>query len=640
MCAIFLSNNSFAQTRTSLLNSIQLDAGFQQNITLDGALNTFDYLNLQSDHHAVLLNQPIIVSGRLQVISGNIIMNNSGLTIQFDKAALKKRVPVIPTNPIKNNSANDSLNVILNQSVPNLPNKSYTIEEIKGNINKKLIELDTLQSFNKNITLPKLEIPSISAKDSIYGTLRFDTINYRVPNIQLENSVNKTIEDNQTIKLKRIKDFSLGLSSLNISELIGKGISYQGGSINLSLSKDASIRLSTGMTNRLPSLNELLRNPSALTGISSNNNLINSFSNSAQLTNSILINRDIINLTSSNYFGGIEYKKNLGDGFVLSINHYYIQSSKNNEIDLGSSNLTSVDLFKTHKSFSFGIEIANSQHNVEINKPLAKNDSSTINLTPIALAPAFKAELTGKVSNRVSINMHYRNLTNSFYSPIARVNNNLIDNLQLGVIYQSGILKSETFIANSKLRIANDIIPSKSIGENINVKLGNFWRINANVNYSLFQDSSKRANTFNGLIQIVSKSKKNKLRNSILGMSYFDYQQLLISDTLVNNLVRGFLSTTLPINQKLTSQISADYARFGEQTLISCKATLQMPIKKSNLNFGLNYLRFGSAYWCNLMGGLTLDSESPIKLSVSIERTIYSNTKYLFNGQLQLNYAF
>jgi hypothetical protein len=549
--------------------------------------------------------------------------------------SVKNISSAIPTNTTDSIQSSLIIDTALNLSNSVLPKVGDLIVTDKG------IGLD---SFNLNPNLNK--DLSVTPDSTSYNGVPLD--------LYLNNPLDSLQVDSLSIPQKAIKvkdrssffskvnSFNFGLGSLSISDLTVSGLSYNGIHMNYQLGNRLTFTPTLGISNRLPSLDQLIRQPYLLSNYSGGAlGLFNSGQNNL-VANSLLINQDIMNLTTSNVFGAFELEKKLDDGLALKLSTFV---SKTLRSDFGReyvSNVTSVKFSKAVKDYDISIELANSTYKRDVvNLSDSLLGSIATSNVPVSLALSVSARVN--LTKNVKFISSFRNLSNSFYSPLLLFNNNLINRFSAGLQFSlfDRKISSSTNIFTGMLRTNKTIVPNRGLSQDIIVRIREGFNIQVNYSFSTLGDSLFQGNNYNlqGSISYTPKTnKKHHINASILK---YDFSQLEVSDSLFNNFTS--LSTEYICDQREKGSIlfSSELARISSNLFSNSRILKTTVLNDFKLISGISYIQSVSNYWINIVGGLSYLMPSKLcSVSLISEKSVVSNQRSLFSGSINFKANF
>jgi hypothetical protein len=623
---------------------VELNAGLEQTILPNQSLGIYDYQNLTVSSPLGVFGQNLRVTGRVSIINGVFISQASGISFSYEKPDLKKvknKVSVKNINTAIPKTITDSIHstlkidTALKVSKPVLPKVGDIIS-----IDKSI----GLDSFNLN---PKLNKNLLPKPDSI-------SLNEVPLDLSLINPLDSLNVDSLSIPQKAIKvkdrsnffskvnSFNFGLSSLSISDLTVSGLSYNGIHLNYQLGNRLTFTPTLGISNRLPSLDQLIRQPFLLSNYSGGAlGIFNSGKNNL-VTNSLLINQDIMNLTTSNVFGAFELEKKLDEGLALKLTTFFSKTLRSDFDREYVSNVTSVKFSKSVKDYDFSIELANSTYkrNV-INVSDSLVGAIAPSNVPVSLALSVSARVN--ITRNLKFISSYRNLSNSFYSPLLLFNNNLINRFSSGLQFSlfDRKISSSTNIFTGMLRTNKAIVPNRGVSQDVIVRIREGFDIQMNYSFSALGDSLFQGKNYNlqGTISYTPRTNKNHhLNASILK---YDFSQLEVSDSLFNNFTSLCTEYIYDQREKGSILFSSELARISNNLFSNSRILKTTVLNDVKIISGVSYIQSVSNYWLNIVGGLSYLMPSKLySVNLLAEKSVVSNQRSLFSGSINFKLNF
>ncbi len=658
--------------------SLQLNAGIQQIITPNNTMNSYNFQSLQYKAAVNTSVAPLVVTGRLNVVNGVLMTQNSGFGIQVDKSkldayknkltklkSLEDSLPSLNTDSIGNNLKDSVENAVVgeaNQITDSLKRNTLdSLNTLKSDLpdtsfNKPNLDL---KGINPNIAIgdisdtlsgikpPKIALPDTSISktklDSLdKGRLQTFAVDKVKGNVERPASVNPKFSKISNFILK-VKDFSIGLSTLSVSDLICNATPYQGMRVEYSVSEKTTVAPVIGVTNKFPSLSQLIQKPQLLSGFSGNPSVLSSPGALSLQANSLYFNRDLLNLSNRVFFTGLSYKTRLKDSTGIILNHYYSKSLSRDNPGYAVANVSSLTLSREHKYYAFRIELANS---VITGRENAINSDSLPNLAGITnanLSPAFAVSGKFKISKGLNVKLGYRTLSPFYYSPLQLFNNNLLNQFSVGT--EIKLLKNKFQLASdastSAIRTQGGEKRMRTVSQSFSYAPFENFQVNATFSYGIMGDSLQRGENkvFSaGFLFIPRKLKTLQIQGTFLS---YQFDQTLSTDSLLKSYSQGTLSANYQLSKTKRLNLSADYGFAPNVKYTNEKFQYFFQIKKNiELIAGVSHIQLGNQYWVNTIAGIQIIRSKKFNLSFVAERSIISSDQPMTTGSIQSTLIF
>jgi len=648
-----LSAMAFGQLDSTLKDfqfggfNLQMKSGVQQVALPDNKLSNVTHMSLQVGTSFENGFLPVNVQGNLNYLNGTYLANCSGVSVNLNKSEFK-RIKEKYKNARKQLEDLQVPDLIDSLQLPDSLLTPEFIDSIQSllKMGRDLKLPSGIDSLLPGVGLPKLpDLKQRKDKVVMKGKSQIMDLKKKWDPVNAGRSWIK--KRKMPAIFENLEDLKLGFGTLSIGELICKAMPYQGFYGEWSINKSSTIQIYSGITNRFPSLSQLVNSPILINSLNPSAGIVVP-TNPADInlqSQLLIFNRDLLNLHKRSIFTGSTYKTTFSDQTELGVHYVYTRPFEGTDSVRGVNQLTGVYLKRNTQHYSLNIDLANNWTS-GILPPTGSGDSvlseSRIVNSPLALALHVDSKV--HISEHFSLLLAYRSLANNFYSPLQLINNNLINQLQLGGELKlfKGKVSSISSVSKGMVLMGNLEGGNRNLNQNLQINIREGFKIYAGYTSSIIarMEALSQNHILSGGFQFVPiKLTRLNIQSTY---QYYNFSQ---AGYALQGIQNRFSRVGMEVNYRLKKQSALFLSQEGAfsplTTYIQSRCGFGAPFKKIlQIQSGLTSIVLNKAYWLNAFLGCRIVSKGRVQGNILAERTIVGNSAPIFNGQIQVSYVY